>query len=574
MVARLTLFAVAMVALTAEPSQSQVADVASQDRHRRIDAIFAPWSGPNTPGCAVGVSRSGVVEYVRGYGLSNLEDDVPITPASVFHVASITKQFTAFSIGLLVEDGLLSLDDDIRRHLPEIPDYGQPITISNLIHHTSGLREQGQILNLAGWRGDDLYTQADVLWALSRQRSLNFEPGTEIVYTNAAYSLLALIVQRVSGQSLRAFVEARIFEPLGMDATYLRDDPTEASQDRVVGYQARAGGGWSISVPNFGHYGSTNLQTTVGDLLIWEQNLLDGRVGGPALARWMRTSGQLNDGTIIGYGGGLHLRPYRGLPMVGHDGIDGGYRSDAILFPDQELAVVALCNGAGIAPGDLTRTVAALYLDDIMQPAVAPAVAMPVAEQSALAGVYWSEQTDELVLPEWREGALRQRGSSLALVPIGDGTFRPGELAQEWRFVSPAADSSQRIQPELRIRDSWPTWRVFVRVDDPAPSGAALAAFAGRYYSDETDMTYTARNSDGRLTLSWPRGYEIALDAVGGDRFVGTRGTVTFTRAPSGEIDGFTVSNRRLRRLRADRIDPLTLPAQAIAADPEAAARL
>jgi CubicO group peptidase (beta-lactamase class C family) len=553
---RPALLMTAIAALWAtQPARSYAATDGPTDRHAQVDAIFAPWNSDATPGCAVGVARDGTPDYVRGYGMSNLEYGVAITPRSVFHVASISKQFTAFSIGLLAQEGKLSLDDDIRKYLPEMPDYDKTITIANLIHHTDGLREQGQLLSLAGWRDDDLSTEADILWTLTRQRRLNFDPGTEIVYGNAAYTLLAVIVRRASGQSLRAFADQRVFKPLGMADTYFRDDHTEVTPGRASAYSARAGGGWSINVPNFDHYGSTNLLTTVGDLLKWEQNLIDGRVGGKALIAWMQTSGALNDGTEIGYGGGLRLDRYRGLRVTSHNGADNGFRAEAALFPDQGLAIVALCNGAAITPTELTRKVADLYLGDRMTaPALAPAVAAPAAEQSALAGVYWSAQTDEVVRLEWKDGALRQAGSPAALVPLGGGAFRPSDQPHEWRFVPPAADAPAGAQPELRIRDFWPTQRLFVRVVEPAPTASALQGLTGRYRSDETDMTYTVRVADGRLSLSWPRQHDVPLEAVGGDRFVGSRGVVTFTRKPSGEADGLTISNRRLRRLQAERV--------------------
>ncbi|MGK5026200.1 serine hydrolase domain-containing protein [Janthinobacterium sp. RB2R34] len=183
-----------------------------------------------------------------------------------------------------------------------------------------------------------MYTQEDILWVLSRQRHLNFDPGTEVVYGNAAYTLLAEIVRRVAGQPLRGFANERIFKPLGMTDTHFHNDHTELVPRRTAAYSPRAGGGWSVSIPHIDHYGSTSLFSTVGDLLKWQQNLLDNRVGGAALGAWMRTSGMLNEGTPVGYGGGLRLGAYRGLPTIGHDGADAGYRSDAVLFPDQRLA--------------------------------------------------------------------------------------------------------------------------------------------------------------------------------------------------------------------------------------------
>lgn len=556
---RLLLMAMLAAACAGRPGPAPLPPAAAPDRHQQIDAIFQPWTGGTTPGCAVAVSLNGALDYARGYGVAELEHEVPITPRSIFAVASIAKQFTAFSIGLLAQESKLSFDDDIRKYLPEMPDYGRTITIAQLIHHTSGLRDQGHLLNLAGWRGGDVYTEDDVLGVVTRQRRLNFEPGSEIVYGNSGYTLLGLIVRRVSGQSLRAFAEARIFKPLGMVDTHFSDDHNEVVPRRARGYSARAGSGWRRHVPNIDHYGSNGLFTTVGDLLRWQQNLIDGRVGGPALVAWMQTSGRLNNGLGIAYGGGLRLGDHRGLRTVSHDGVDGGYRADAVLFPEQRLAVVALCNGATIVPTDLTRRVADIYLGNQMRsPALAPAIAVPDTEQSSWAGNYWSPATDEVVQIEWKDGALRPSGGATQLVPIGDGVFRPSDLPHEWRFVRPAAGAAG-AQPQLHIRDAWPTFRVFSRVTTLLPDVTALNAFAGQYHSDETDMTYTVRVSDGRLRLSWPRAYDLALEPVGGDRFVSPRGTVTFTRTQpgelsSGEVRAMTISNRRLRRLVAERV--------------------
>lgn len=546
-------YALAMAALVAmgwaHAAQAQRADPLSVARHREVDAVFAPWTG-TTPGCAVGVAKHGAMDYARGYGLANLDHGLPITPDTVFWAASISKQFTAFAVGLLAEDGRLSVNDDIRKYLPEMPDYGATITIGHLIHHTSGLREQGQLLNLAGWRGGDIYTEADILWILTRQRSLNFSPGEEVVYGNAAYTLLGMIVQRVSGQSLRAFADERIFRPLGMIGTRFSGDHTEVTPGRAWAYDRDENGRWSGSIPHVSHYGSTGLLTTVGDLLKWQQNLLNGRLGGPELAAWMRTSGSLNDGTATGYGAGLHLDYYEGLRILSHDGSDGGYRADAALFPDKGLAVVTLCNGGAIPATELGRRVARAYLGgEMTSPALSPAVEAPDGEMSTLAGAYWSPRTDEVIQLEWRDGTLRPTGSPTPLVHIGKGIFRPGELPHEWRFVT------GRGPAELHVRDFWPVPRQFIRLTDPMPTPAELAAFTGLYHSDETDMTYSVRMADDQLRLSWPRGYDLPLEAVGGNRFVSARGTVTFIREPSGAIAGLTISNRRLRRLGAARLN-------------------
>ncbi|AGC49166.1 beta-lactamase [Myxococcus stipitatus DSM 14675] len=517
-------------------------------RHARVDALFAPWSGKATPGCAVAVSRDGVLDYARGHGRANLEDDVPITPRSVFNMASVTKQFIAFSLGLLVQEGKVSMDDDVRKHIPELPDFGTRRTVAHLMHHISGLREQGQLMALAGWRGDDMTLDADNWWVLTRQRGVNFEPGAEVLYTNAAYGLLGVIVRRVSGQSLRDFADERLFNPLGMKDTRFQEGAFAVIPRRAIGYAPdKSKGDWRVSMPQSD--GSGSLFSTVGDLLKWQQNQLDGRVGGPAVRALMQTSGTLNDGTVTGYGGGLRLTEHRGLRTVGHDGMMGGFRTESVLFPDQRLSIVLLCNSGSIPSSELVWKVADVYLGDLMKAALPPAVALPEADLAALAGNYWSPLTDEVVRLEVKGGALREVGGAKDFVHMGEGAFRPGESPHVWRFAPPRPGAPR----ELSIRDAWPTTRPFIRIDAPPPTRGELMAFVGQYRSEEVEMTYSVRIVDEKLAVSWPRRGDVFLEPVGGDRFVGSVGAVSFTRTAAGGVDGLLVSSRRLRRFRAER---------------------
>jgi CubicO group peptidase (beta-lactamase class C family) len=533
------------------------------ERHRKVDALFAPWDGTTTPGCAVAVSRDGALDYARGYGMASLEYDVAITPESIFHAASVSKQFTAFAIGLLAQDGKLSLDDDVRKYLPELPDYGHKVTLAQMVHHTAGMREEFHLMYLAGWRYDDPRTEADALRISAMQRALNFIPGTEPLYSNSHYTPLAMVIQRVSGQPLRAFAEERIFRPLGMTDTRFQDGHTEVVRRRATGYRAAEEGRWRVSLPRSDFAGASNLMTTVGDLLKWQQNLIDARVGGRALVDWMQTSATLNNGEAIGYGGGLRIGHYRGLRTVAHDGADAGYRSDVVAFPDQKLVVVALCNSATIVPGALTRKVAEVYLGDRMT-AETPTIKMSAPELSALTGTWWSPAEDAIVRLSVKDGMLRVAGSPDPLLPIGNGVFRVGGLTGmtgEWRFSAPA--SAPR---ELRITDAWPMPRLFTRLTAPVPSASALTAYAGQFRSEEVDMTYTVRAENGKLSLRWAREMSLTLEPVGGDHFIDGIYTVTFTRAPSGDVNGLTISTRRVRRLRAERLaSPTPTQARALA---------
>ena len=260
----------------------------------RVDRVFAQWDRLDTPGCAVSVMREGRIVYAHGYGSANLEYDIPITPASVFHVASISKQFTAMAVALLVSEDRVSWDDDIRRYVHEVPNFGPAITLRHLAHHTSGLRDQWSLLRMAGWRwGEDVVRQADVLDVTSRQRALNFEPGSEFLYSNTGYTLLAEVVSRVSGQSLREFAAARIFAPLGMTRTSFLDDHTAIVRNRAYSYVQGDDGGYRVGIPNVDTVGPTGLQTTVEDLARWDRNFYTAEVGGRAVLDDLHRFGEL-----------------------------------------------------------------------------------------------------------------------------------------------------------------------------------------------------------------------------------------------------------------------------------------
>lgn len=321
---------------------------------KQVDQIFAKWDKPDSPGCALGVYRDGRIVYKRGYGMEDLNEDVKITPSTVFHVASMSKQFTAASIVLLAQQGKLSLDDDVRKYVPELPDFGQKITIRHLVHHTSGLRDQWNLLELAGWRySKDLITNDDVMSVMTRQKELNFKPGDRHVYCNTGYTLMGLIVTRVSGTSLREFTTKNIFEPLRMTHTFFRDDHAQIIKHDAVGYEQEPGKPFEISITNFDTVGATSLHTTVEDLQLWDENFYHPKVGGSEFVKQMLERGRLNNGEELDYAFGLVLGKYKGLPTVDHGGADAGYRSDLTRFPEQHFSASVLCNSAETDPSSL-----------------------------------------------------------------------------------------------------------------------------------------------------------------------------------------------------------------------------
>src|SRR5215472_8786726 len=300
-------------------------DKASHSKFKaKIDALFAEWNTSNSPGCSLAVSQNGTVVYEGGYGIAALEWGMHITPASVLPAASISKQFTAMSILLLAKRGQLSLDDDVRKYVPEWADHGSPITIRQLLTHTSGLRDAFMLQGLAPPREDGGNPNDAILKILARTRGLNFAPGTEFQYNNGAYNLLGSIVKRVSGQSLRAFADANIFKPLGMTHTHFHDDPSMIVPNRVSGYH-RDGSGLHLASSENGIVGNAGLETTVGDLLLWEQNFADARVGDHALLDAIQTP-VISTGwsETSSYGFGVEIAKYRGLTTIGHGGGDRG----------------------------------------------------------------------------------------------------------------------------------------------------------------------------------------------------------------------------------------------------------
>lgn len=521
---------------------------------KQIDGVFAQWDNTRSPGCVVGVSRGGQVVFARGYGMSNLEHDVPNTPNSIFHVASISKQFTAAAVALLVADGKLSWSDDIRRYVPELPDYGHTITLAHLAHHTSGLRDQWSLLRMAGWREDDVITEADVLAIAARQRALNFVPGEEYLYCNTGFTLLAVVVKRISGQSLRDFAAERIFKPLGMQATHFHNDHTEVVHGRTSAYQPRTNGGWAISIPVFDTDGATSLFTTVGDLLKWEQNFVEPRVGGRAFVEAMMVSGQLNNGAATSYGLGLFTTKPRGPVEVGHGGADAGYRSDVVRFPEHDLAIVVLCNLSSMQPGLLTRKVAEIVLGPGVFETVPAAVAMSEQELKALEGAYWNELTDEVRRFSIKGGKLMAGGSSDALVPIGGGRFRAGETSAQIAFPAVASGGVQELQvlsPPLPVSK-------FKRVVVPTLTQDELAVFVGTFLSSELEATFrVVVTDDGKLEWRSARGKPETLRPLMRDTFtLFNFGTITFTRGNDRVVTGMTISTGRVRRLALTKTGP------------------
>jgi CubicO group peptidase (beta-lactamase class C family) len=534
----------------------------------RVDKLFAEWNRSDSPGCGLGVSRNGVPVYEHGYGMASLELGVAVTPASVFPAASISKQFTAMSILLLAGRGQLSLDDEVRKYIPEWADHRSRITIRHLLTHTSGLGDAFMLQGLAPPREDGGDPNDAILKILARARGLNFTPGTKFEYNNGGYNLLGNIVKRVSGQSLQVFADANIFKPLGMTHTHFHDDPRMIVPNRVSGYH-RDGTGLHVASENGGIVGNAGLQTTVGDLLLWEQNFGDVRVGDRALVTAMQTPAiptGWSDGSSYGYG--LEIAQYRGLRTIGHAGGDRGIASYVVRYPDQGFSVALLCNLDNIGENGnatgLTQRVADIYLSEAFTtPPRSSATATPASvtlsagQLASKVGLYRDPATESVGRIFLRDGKLMGsqgvgEGESVELTPVSENRFVVSGTPIVAEFVPAAPGRPQ----ELRVTGAGPNSWVSQQVTNSfAPSSAELRAFAAEYTSADVEGRYTLAARDSGLVIQIPGRTDIVLQPIFPDGFAGAIvGVVKFSRDGGGAVTGFTANSRSARGLRFDRV--------------------
>lgn len=540
----------------------------SPEMTAKVDKVFENWNKPDSPGCALGVYQNGQIAYKHGYGMANLNDDVPITTATVFHVASMSKQFTAAAIILLAQQGKLSLDDDVHKYIPELPDFGERITLRHLMHHTSGLRDQWSLLGLAGWRySQDLITDDDVMSVMVHQKALNFKPGEKFLYSNTGFTLLALTVKRVSGLSLREYTTKNIFEPLGMKHTHFRDDHEEVIKHDALGYeQDGEGKPFRMSLTNFDTTGATSLHTTVEDLELWDENFYNPRVGGPEFLKQMLEKGKLNSGKDQDYASGLGIGEYKGLKTVGHGGADAGYRSDMVRFPDQHFTATVLCNSAEANPGSLTRQVADIVLaSQIKEPAKEPAketaqsasvVALTLEQMKAVAGTYWKRDDNDYQRIVLKDDKL--------MVDFGGDEYHPLKPIKESHFHIGEVPWSEHLDVHFvaaeggrpaRIEQSWDGGKpdVYEWVQAVDPTAAELGDYAGGYVSEEIDPVYRFEVKDGKLTLLRLKSKPDPLRPTTQDVFTGQLGTLRFTRDPNNKVSGFVLDAGRIQGFRFTR---------------------
>jgi CubicO group peptidase (beta-lactamase class C family) len=554
------LVAAAAVIAEASPLEESANSLAA-----KVDKLFSEWDKTNSPGFSLAISRNGTLLYERGYGMANLELGVPITPASVFHVASISKQFTAMCILLLAERGKLALDDEARKYIRELPDYGSQLTIRHLLNQTSGLRDAFLLMGLAPPREDGGSLNDAIVKVLARQRALNFKPGTEFQYNNGGYALLATIVSRVSGQSLRIFADENIFKPLDMAHTHVHDDPTMLVPNRASGYHQDSSGFHVAPHADLGRLvGTTALFTTARDLLLWEQNFVRARVGKPAqLAEMQKPAIATDWGDGSFYGFGLAIGEYRGPRMIGHGGGDPGYGAYVARFPDQGFAVAVLGNLDNVNPITLIQGVSDICLEGLFptssvtnSTSATAKVSLSAEQLAGKAGLYRDPVTEIVGRFFVRDGRLMASADTgeenfIELVPLDTNRFAIPGTKVVVEFIPVSNGRGQ----EARVTGVGPKPKVSQKLPPFTQPTKELGSFTGDYTSPEIEVTYgiTARDSD--LQVRMPGRPDVVLLPFMRDAFAGpVLGVAKFSRDSQGSITGFTVNTSGVRGLRFDRI--------------------
>jgi CubicO group peptidase (beta-lactamase class C family) len=478
----------------------------ADDLSTQVDKLFSEWDKPDSPGCSVGIIRDGQLIYERGYGMANLEHAIKNTPTTVFDIGSVSKQFTALAILLLQKEGKLSINDDIRKWFPEMKDYGTPITIRHLIHHTSGIRDYLTLMALKALQPKNDYPDEEILSLIVAQKELNFEPGTEHLYSNSGYFLLSQIVKRASGKTLREYTSQNIFEPLGMKNTHFHDDNTMIVKDRATGYSPNENGIFVINMSMLEIVGDGSLMTTVEDLLLWDQNFYRNKLGGGGqeLIDQMFTTGILNDGKKLNYSFGLMHDAYRGLKIIYHSGAWVGYRSVFVQFPEQKFTVIILANLSTLNPSERSQRIVDIYLQDTFKDTLASTtkkkkpISANKSDLKAAEGVYRSKTDGSIWKLEAKENHLdvNTLGAyewKFQLLPLGANEYYSDDEYLTTKFAENhlAFTSFVGEEPEE-----------YERVTMASPAADQLKAYAGEYFSEEIRATYTFAIQDGKLRFN------------------------------------------------------------------------
>lgn len=513
-----------------------------QDTVKLIDKIMDRYK-PGMPGAQVAISRNGQVIYSAVQGLADLEHNVPLTKESKTEAGSVSKQFTAAAILLLEQQGKLSVNDDIRKYLPEIPDYGYNIRIYHLLHHTSGLKDWGSVIALSGWpRGTRAYTNDDALQIIARQKTLNNVSGAEYIYSNSNYTCLTMIVQRVSGMSHAAFTKKYLFEPAGMKNTEWRDDYRRVVPGRAIAYSLQENV-YETTMPNEDTHGHGGLLTTAEDLLKWNQFYLSGKFGNPSLLPKQIEIRPLNNGKKNAYAAGLDVDSINGWRAISHTGATAGYRAQLEYFPDLGLSFAWLSNNAASVTASVPDDVRDVFVKDIS--AAAPGNSKPDSSINwkkflVYTGAYFNPQTGNGFTLYSKENGMHLVPVGGPLQPLNENTLAVGRgrllfLENNHRtviFINAGGDTV-----------------LFYKTDSARTDPASLQEFAGTYFSDETESYMYVEAKNGKLLMYPRKGMEEEATFTYRDGVYYPGAEIAFQRNKKGIITHFFVTVSRARKV-------------------------
>jgi CubicO group peptidase (beta-lactamase class C family) len=517
----------------------------------QVDAIFAERETGEKPGCAVAIVKDGAVAYEKGYGMADLEHHVKITPQTAFDVASVAKQFTGLGVAMLTEQGKLQESEDIRNILPWVPDFGRTITIGNLLHHTSGLRDWPETLFLSGAEGSSPITLDMITAMVERQRELDFLPGEEFHYSNTGYNLLAAAVAQVTGQPFPKWMSENIFAPLSMTHTFVADNPTALIADRAESYASTGKNNYVRAISQAAAQGSSSVFTTADDMGKWLVNFDSAKVGGRSAIQMTWQGSTLRSGAEVKYGFGWSLAGYYGIPAFEHTGNWVGYVSNVLVVPEKRFATAVLCNSSDVSPHDVAIKLASIYMPDVPKP-IRPAAHPnpPVAYKANPKS--WDKYLGTYRLgPSWLLTISRDKNTLIAQASHED-KFDMTQTGKNKFFVEAYHSSVEFIvDPSGKVPSLLYHGKVAPRIDMQELSLDRLARFTGDYWSEELRQDVRVGLKDGRLAWQF-RTRTVHLIPVGRNLFDADEGrfSVEFYEAPDGTISELKLSVGRVRHMR------------------------
>lgn len=530
-----------------------------KENFQQIDALFKQWDTTHSPGCALAVVKNGEIIHKNGFGMATLEHSVTNEPDTAFYIASTSKQFAALQIALLEEEGLLSVEDDVRKYIPELPDYGRPIQIQHLIHHTSGLRDFLELNGISGRHSDELITPEDALRLIRKQKQLNFQPGERYLYSNSGYFLLSQIVERVTGKTMRKYGEDHVFTPLGMVHTHFHDDRTEPVRNRAIGYHPDNEKGFRINVPGLETVGSGGIYSTVEDLALWDRNFYNNILGkaSPQLMERILECGVLNDGEVLDYAFGITVQDYKGTKKVGHSGGYGGYSAEFVRFPEHNLTIICLSNNSTLPAPTMALKVADLLLKDFLKEDAAskPEEISPVElDKDVLrqnSGYYYNPEGEMVLKFEVKEETLGLdfRETFFPLSPVSATHFFLLNAPIRAEITFDVQNGRQVALVDFK-RGKEP--EVLQHIPLRSLSTQEAESLTGQYFSDELEITASIFLKDSKLILQLGRhsgemiAGEAGLFVIEGDAISRT----LLSANTDGSVSWFDLNSGRVRNLR------------------------